>query len=577
MRPPRHYAAFLVVLIIWSLGSLVQQATGQNTASQPPEAAQQLQAAVQLVNSGQVEEGIAALERVTQDFPEFVRGWGTMGNIKQRTQDYDGALQAFLKASEISNAPQFLYSVGLSYAFLDQDDQAFEWLLKAKETGAVLLNNIDRTPAAANIRTDTRYSMLFPTEAEYSDPFVEGNRIIQDWYGENIGDTFGWIARNIGDVDGDGINDVTTSSPGFNNGAGKVFVFSSSTGKQLWSVEGSAPGGRLGHGIEAAGDVNADGIPDVVAAAPYINQVNVYSGRDGTELFSLAGRDTTGAFGLSVKGIGDINGDGHSDILVGEPFQVWGGPFNGGTMEHPGKIHIYSGKDQSELFTAGGEAPGDGFGSAVSGISHKNGFTFVIGAPAAGSSRIGKAYVFTTTDGPPTFEMEADSGGASFGSMFLSVVGDLNGDGFQDTYISDWADNTVAPGSGKVYLYSGKDGSRMFTLEGTAAGEGFGIGISDAGDVDKDGYDDLVVGGWQNALEAPSAGKLYIHSGKDGALLYVITGKVAGETLGYDTTGLGDVDGDGFVDFLITSASSAKNGAGSGRTLIISGKPPSAK
>lgn len=157
--------------------------------------------------------------------------------------------------------------------------------------------------------------------------------------------------------------------------------------------------------------------------------------------------------------------------------------------------------------------------------------------------------------------------------MFLSVVGDLNADGTPDIYVSDWGDNAAGPGAGKVYLYSGVDGERMYTLGGEAPGDGFGIGISDASDVNRDGYDDLVVGAWQHASAAPSGGKLYVHSGKDGSLLYTVTGDVAGETLGFDTTGIGDVDGDGWVDFLVTSAYSMRNGFRSGRTLIISGRP----
>lgn len=534
----------------------------------------QLQAAMQLANSGKTEEGLKALEKLTVDFPLFARGWGSLGLIRQRVQDHEGSLAAFLKATSISNAPPSFYNVGVAYAYLNRVDEAFDWLIKAKDTGAVLVSNIDATPAATHLRNDPRYASLFPSADEFDQPFLEGNEILQDWYGENAGDTFGWIARQIGDVDGDGKSDVTTSSPGYKQSAGKVFVFSSGTGEELWSVVGTQAGGRLGHGIEAAGDVNGDGVPDVVASAPYINRVYVYSGRDGSELFTIAGSDTMGAFGLSVKGIGDVNEDGFSDILVGEPFQVWGGPFNGGTMDHTGLAHIYSGKDQSVLFTSKGEAPGDGFGSAVSGSTDKNGFTFVIGAAAAGPERTGKAYVYQSLQDSPSFQVEADSLGAQFGAMFVSVAGDLNGDTVADIYISDWADNSAAPGAGKVYLYSGKDGSRLFTLTGTHGGEGFGIGISDAGDVNKDGYDDLVVGGWQHATKAPSGGKLYVHSGKDGALMFSITGTVPGETLGYDTTGIGDVNEDGFVDFLITSASSVRNGFQSGRTLIISGKPP---
>ena len=524
-----------------------------------------------LLTSGTVEEAEAALEKVTRDFPAFAPAWGALGNLLRRSQKYEPSLSAFLKANELNPTPQGAFNVGLSYAFLKQIDPAFEWLTRAKNSGSVLMANVDGSAAAVNLRDDARYASLFPTEAEFASPFVEEVEIIQDWFGENRSDTFGWIARNIGDVDGDGLNDVTTSSPGFNGAAGKIYVYSSASGKELWSAEGSVPGGRLGHGIEAAGDVNADGTPDVVASAPYANVVNVYSGIDGALLFSVAGADSTGAFGLSVKGIGDVNDDGHSDILIGEPFQVWGAPINGGSLDHAGRVHVVSGKNQSTLLVASGEGAGDAFGSSVSGQTVDGGYLFVVGAPTAGSLNVGKAYVYSDLSGKPLFTAEPDSAGSQYGSMFLSVVGDLNADGTQDIYISDWGDNATAQGAGKVYLYSGLDGSRLFALQGEAAGDGFGIGISDAGDVNQDGYNDLVVGAWQHASAAPSGGKLTIHSGKNGQLLYSIMGRVPGETLGFDTTGMGDVNGDRIPDFLVTSAYSVKNGFQSGRTLIISG------
>jgi hypothetical protein len=121
-------------------------------------------------------------------------------------------------------------------------------------------------------------------------------------------------------------------------------------------------------------------------------------------------------------------------------------------------------------------------------------------------------------------------------------------------------------------VFSGVDGSKHLELEGEAAGDGYGIGVSDAGDIDGDGRADLIIGAWQHASAAASGGKLYAHSGADGAPLYTVTGKVMGETLGFDTTGLGDVDGDGTVDFLVTSAWSGINGFQSGRTMVISGR-----
>ena len=94
--------------------------------------------------------------------------------------------------------------------------------------------------------------------------------------------------------------------------------------------------------------------------------------------------------------------------------------------------------------------------------------------------------------------------------------------------------------------------------------------------MDGDGHDDLVVGAWQNGEHAPSAGKVYVYSGKDGSVLRTLTGTVPGDTFGFDATGMGDVDGDGVPDFVITSAWSDDHGPQTGRTYIISGAVPDA-
>ncbi|MGH7857745.1 MAG: integrin alpha, partial [Candidatus Binatia bacterium] len=121
-----------------------------------------------------------------------------------------------------------------------------------------------------------------------------------------------------------------------------------------------------------------------------------------------------------------------------------------------------------------------------------------------------------------------------------------------------------------IYVFSGSDGTPLLNLTGEAPNDGFGTSDSIAGDVNGDGHDDVVVGAWQHSSAASGGGKIYLHSGKDGALLETYTCRIAGDTLGFDTTNLGDVDSDGTIDFLVTSAWSQVNGFQSGRVFVIS-------
>lgn len=167
------------------------------------------------------------------------------------------------------------------------------------------------------------------------------------------------------------------------------------------------------------------------------------------------------------------------------------------------------------------------------------------------------------------YTIEPEPTSVGLGRMFLSFVGDVDADGTPDLYASDWEDSDQ--GKGRIYVHSGKDGARLLDLHGGQPGEGFGIGTADVGDVDGDGHADLLIGAWQNAEGARSGGKCTLHSGKDGAVLAAWVCTVANETFGFDTTGLGDVDGDGAIDFLITNAWSAVAGTQSGRAFVVAG------
>lgn len=575
---PLRIAAFILIAALFAPALAVAQTGGAQSggAQQAPTLQQQIQGAMSKVFRGDAEGGIADLRALTDENPESAAAWSALGRAHQSAQDHESALQAFERAVEAAPASgQMQLNLGLSHALNGNEDAAFEWLKSADESGTVDITQIDASPAVASLRDDPRYAELMPTNEEYADPFVEEARILREWVGEGRAEVFGWIARNIGDVDGDGIDDVATSSKGVvetGTRDGKVYVYSTGSGELLWSYKGTESGGQLGFGIEAAGDVNADGIPDVVAGAPHAAYVKVFHGRTGEILLELESDDPTSGFGISVKGIGDMNGDGHSDILVGEPYQIWGNPVNGGTLNMPGFATVFSGADGSVLLKLAGESPGDGFGSNVAGRTVDGDIWFIVGAPNAADDARGRSYVYHGFTSTPHFRAEADDGGVDFGQMFQSVLGDVDGDGVPDMYISDWADNSAARGAGKIYVLSGADGSEIFTRTGEAAGDGFGIGISDAGDVDGDGHADVITAAWQHAGAAPSGGKLYLISGADGSTMRTITGNVPGETLGFDTTNLGDVDGDGATDFLVTSAYSAINGWHAGRVLVIAGE-----
>lgn len=424
--------------------------------------------------------------------------------------------------------------------------------------------------AHANQDTENEWSGASPAPAT-PPALLQPTRFIKVFAGEAAGDQFGWMARSAGDVDGDGRADVLISAPfktleGPN--AGRIYVYSSWTAKVLFHKDGG-PQEFLGIGIEGAGDVNADGTPDVIVGAMGVGGTGaayVYSGKDGEVLHTFLGEGQGDRFGRKVAGTGDLDGDGHADLIVGAPL-------NDGAGQDAGRVYVYSGKDGSELDRLDGE-PGAQFGGCVDGYVGGDQKILIIGAQDAGEGQAGAAYVF---DYDPegcrlAFTIEASEGDKNLGRMFLSAVGDVNADGLVDVYVSDWESSASGkPGSGRVYVHSGKDGSRLHTFDGEAAGDGFGIGTAEAGDIDQDGHDDLIIGAWQSKEGAPSGGKCYLYSGKSGALLRAYTCAATGETFGFDATGMGDLDGDGSNDFLITGAYSPYIGPQSGRVYLIAG------
>lgn len=567
MASPRVPLTLRLAALLLAPGLLLAQATPPAAAGNATPAPTTLQAAQAQIQGGHFDAARPILQALTQAEPGNAMAWRLLGFCSLKVKDPAGALAAYAKVLALAPGdPAALYNSGVACALLGRTDDAFRFLGQAKGTRRLDMSQAGTDEDLTALRKDPRFEALLPKPEDYAQPFVEPVKILREFDGEGPHDQFGWIARDIGDVDGDGVHDFVTSAPTKAIGgaaAGRVYVYSTGRNRLLWSVDGQ-PGDNLGNGIESAGDTDHDGIPDVVAGAPggpaTSGKAYVYSGRDGRVLRTFQGGEKGDAFGQHVSTAGDLDHDGHADIVVGAP----GG--HGGA----GQAFVYSGKDGHLMLALEGERAGDRFGSTVAGRAWGPHSFFIVGAPGAGPRHTGRVFVYDGLSGKPAFTIESDETGHALGGMFVSCLGDVDGDGVPDIYASDWSNTAKGRSTGRVYVHSGKDGRRLFTFTGETAGEGFGTCPAVAGDVDGDGRADLIVGAWQYAGAANSGGRAYLYSGRDGRLLKTFTCRIPGDTLGFDAVGIGDVDHDGTLDLLLTSAWSSLHGFQSGRVFVVS-------
>ncbi len=392
--------------------------------------------------------------------------------------------------------------------------------------------------------------------------------VIYSITGEAAGDQFGWLVENLGDVDGDLVPDFVATAPTSGAGgqnAGRAYVYSGATGTELYRLTGQA-GERFGSGVDMAGDIDGDNVPDLIVGAPGIGSGSayVYSGASGALIRMHQGENAGDQFGWAVGRAGDVNNDGRDDVLVGA--------INHSTVgASAGRAYVFSGLDGSLIHALDPAVAGANFGHAVGGVGDLNADGFddlAIGAPGTGGG--GRVYVMSGATGAMLYgSIPPDANGVALGQFWIASPGDLNSDGVPDIFASDISNSAVGANTGSAYVYSGASGSVIHTFTGEAAGDQFGIGRG-AGDADGDGVGDVLVAGWLNSEGGNQAGKAYLYSGSDGALLRTFTGTTAGDNLGFDAVGLGDVDGDGLLDFLLTGGIS---GSTPGRVDVVAGEP----
>ncbi len=267
-----------------------------------------------------------------------------------------------------------------------------------------------------------------------------------------------------------------------------------------------------------------------------------------SHLYTFDGEgSSTDGFGVSVSGAGDVNADGYSDLIVGHPLE----PDNG---VYIGSAQVFSGKDGTILFTFYGDAACDVFGYSVSGAGDVNadGYADLIAGAHFDDQRAispGYARVFSGKDGSILYTFNGDSAFDSFGRS-VSDTGDVNGDGYADFIVGADLDDNKGISSGSARVFSGKDGVILYTFDGDSALDSFGFSVSGAGDVNADGHPDLVVGARFTSNNKPESGSARVFSGKDGSILFTSNGDSVFSRLGRSVSGAGDVNADGYADFI---------------------------
>lgn len=386
---------------------------------------------------------------------------------------------------------------------------------------------------------------------------------VHTWTGIQANEGYGWAVSELGDVDGDHAADAIIGAPFYSSGAGPnaghVDVRSTRTGDVLNSYFGQA-GDYLGYAIADAGDVDGDGVHDVVIGAPQgglsctgdetgSGLVQIRSGATGALLLTADGSDLRGHFGAAVASAGDVNGDGHADVLVGAPCANANGA-------QSGAAYVISGTTGKTLLSIPGRAAGDHFGIGTGALGDVNGDGVpdsVVGAADAGAGARGVVYAVSGRDGSVIRQMTGDPTTMDLGWFFVAGVGDVNGDGVPDIYAGDFDAGAHQSFRGRSFVFSGATGKKLDVFTGATLNAGAGPGRS-AGDVDGDGVNDIAVGSYTDSAGAANAGRVDIYSGRTGRLIRTYISTVANEEFGFDAVGVGDVTGDGRPELLVSAA-----------------------
>jgi hypothetical protein len=281
-----------------------------------------------------------------------------------------------------------------------------------------------------------------------------------------------------------------------------------------WMYESGEQGAQLGYSVSTAGDVNNDGYDDIIAGAPkFADEVYregaafVFHGSaDGLENDPrwVVGSNQKGAgFGNAVAGIGDVNGDGYDDVIVGASEFTDGHSNEGAAFVYHGS---HGGLSTSPDWQYQSDVIGARFGYTVAGAGDINGDGFVdviVGAPwyTGEKSQSGAVYLFFGSEEglspQPDWIYVGEQANAQVGYA-VSAAGDINADGYADILVGAPYTNGDQPTSGAVLVFYGSPDGLPSTpdqiLLGDQEGGLFGGSLSTAGDVNADGYADILVG-----------------------------------------------------------------------------------
>ena len=374
-----------------------------------------------------------------------------------------------------------------------------------------------------------------------------GNYPYEQFLGTELGQRMGYSVANAGDVNNDGKDDYIIGAIGTQvahmTEAGAAYVYSGADGSLLHTFTGPSPGARFGFSVDGAGDVDGDGYDDVIIGAPYVGPVSspnegrayVYSGADGHRIHRFDGAAADYLLGFSVSGAGDVNGDGLADVIVGS---IW---CNESGLTESGAADLYSGANGQPLYHWDGGSPRDYFGYSVSeaGDVNNDGVPDVmVGVPGAnpnGLTDAGRVFVYSGADGKKIHRIDGTNAFDWFG-FSVAPAGDLNMDGYDDIFVgSPLADANGNPDSGSAIVYSGKNINIMRQYHGTAEYQNFGSAVAGGQDMNRDGTTDFLVGApGADPGGEPYAGSATAISGTDGSHILQFWGTMSGDQLGHD-------------------------------------------